>query len=224
MPPQVLLITLLTDMPAPQPPAPAEATPRSGTTAQIVLFGALGVFVLGIGYLLVAATTPKEAAVFPPSEISPAAFIDTLVHDTVTIDASDPTAWQFFDFDRASVVVAPDTSGWDLAIRRFSIVPAGAVADMGVVAFDDVRDAGDAQFVASAFGRDTVNTAIERWYRYSMLSHLMEPNGHVYIVRTVAGRFAKMELLGYYCPGMVGGCPTFRYVYQPLSSGPLVDP
>ena len=42
--------------------------------------------------------------------------------------------------------------------------------------------------------------------------------------RTTAGRFAKMQLLGYYCPGMVGGCPTFRYVYQPVSGSPLVHP
>jgi hypothetical protein len=189
----------------------------------MVLFGSLGMFVLAIGYLIVAATIPKEAAVFAPSDVAPAV-IDSLVHDTVTIDAGDPVAWQFFDFDRGSVVLPPDTGGWDLAVRRFTIVAADAVADLGVVDFDQVGGAGNTAFVSTSFGRDTVNTAIERWYRYSMLSHLMEPAGHVYIVRTAAGRYAKMELLGYYCPGMVAGCPTFRYVYQPVGGRPLLDP
>jgi hypothetical protein len=198
--------------------------PRGVATAEIVLFGALGMFVLAIGYLIVAATLPKEAAVFSPSDIAPAEVIDSLVYDTVTIDAGDPLVWRFFDFDRGSVVLPPDTSGWDLAVRRFTIVAADAVADLGVVEFDQVRDAADTPFVATTFGKDTVNTAIERWYNYSMLSHLMEPAGHVYIIRTAAGRYAKMELLGYYCPGMVAGCPTFRYVYQPVSGSMLVDP
>jgi hypothetical protein len=228
MPPQVPLITLLTAMSAPQPPTSSSPRKRHAsrgvTTAELVLFGALGLFVLAIGYLIVAATIPKEAEVFSPSDIAPADIIDTLVHDTVTIDAGDPLAWRFFDFDRGSVVLPPDTSGWDLAMRRFTIVAADAVADLGIVNFDDVRDAADTPFVATTFGRDTVNTAIERWYRYSMLSHLMEPARHVYIVRTSAGNYAKMELLGYYCPGMVAGCPTFRYVYQPVGGRPLVHP
>ncbi|MCZ6916466.1 MAG: HmuY family protein [Gemmatimonadetes bacterium] len=228
MPPQAPLVTLLTAMSSPHSPTPSpalpERTPRGVATAQIVLFGTLAIFVLLIGYLIVAAMIPKEAAVYPPSAVAPRAPTDTLVQDTVTIDASDPAAWRFFDFDRQSVVLPPDTVGWDLAVRRFTLVAADAVADLGVVGFDDVRDAADAPFVLTTFGRDTVNAAIDRWYHYSMLTHLMKPAGHVYIVRTTAGRFAKMQLLGYYCPGMVGGCPTFRYVYQPVSGSPLVHP
>jgi hypothetical protein len=33
-------------------------------------------------------------------------------------------------------------------------------------------------------------------------------------VRTTDGRYAKLEILGYYCPGGQPGCLTFRYVFQ----------
>lgn len=33
-------------------------------------------------------------------------------------------------------------------------------------------------------------------------------------MRTADGRYAKLEMVGYYCPGARPGCPTFRYVYQ----------
>jgi len=36
----------------------------------------------------------------------------------------------------------------------------------------------------------------------------------VWAVRTADGRYAKLEMVGYYCPGARPGCPTFRYVYQ----------
>jgi hypothetical protein len=36
----------------------------------------------------------------------------------------------------------------------------------------------------------------------------------VWAVRTADGRYAKLEMVGYYCPGPQPGCPTFRYVYQ----------
>jgi len=33
-------------------------------------------------------------------------------------------------------------------------------------------------------------------------------------LRTADGRYAKIEILGYYCIGALPGCTTFRYVYQ----------
>jgi hypothetical protein len=43
---------------------------------------------------------------------------------------------------------------------------------------------------------------------------VLTPKPHVWAVRTADGRYAKLEMLGYYCPGAQPGCPTFRYVYQ----------
>ena len=204
----------------PEPPPCNSITPstwndRGVATASIVLLASLGLFIVVIGYLVVASLMPRDAMVFEPTAIAPTAPVESLVHDTVTVDSRDETTWHFFDFDRRSPVLPPDTAGWDLAIRRFTVIAAGAVADAGETAFDDVTEAPTAGFVETSFGRDTVNAAIDRWYRYSMLSHLLEPNGHVYVIRTRESRFAKLEFLSYYCPGVVGGCPTFRYVYQP---------
>ncbi len=189
---------------------------RGIATAHIVLISGFVVFVIVIGFLLVSSMAPREALEFPPTLPQPMdTTLTSVVYDTVTIDAHDEVAWHFFDFDRASPVVPPDTVGWDLAFRRFTIVPAAGVVDLGVSEFETVSEAPATGYVESTFGRDTVNTAIDRWYTYSMLSHLLEPNGHVYVVRTAESRYAKVELLSYYCPGVVAGCPTFRYVFQP---------
>src|SRR5205085_147496 len=49
---------------------------------------------------------------------------------------------------------------------------------------------------------------------YSMLSHLLMSKHHVYGVRTAGGRYAKLELLAYYCRDAGTACVTFRYAYQ----------
>jgi hypothetical protein len=188
---------------------------RGVATASIVLVASLGLFVVVIGYLVVASMMPRNALVFEPTPIAPTASVESLVHGTVTVYSRDETLWHFFDFDRRSPILPPDTAGWDLAIRRFSVIAADAVVDVGKIGFDDVVEVPHGGFVHTSFGRDTVNAAIDRWYRYSMLSHLLKPNGHVYVVRTRESRFAKLEFLSYYCPGVVAGCLTFRYQYQP---------
>ncbi len=189
---------------------------RGIAAAPVVLLSGLGLFVIVIGFLLVSSMAPREALEFDPTPPQPGdTALTSVVYDTVTIDAYDEVAWRFFDFDRASPVVPPDTAGWDLAFRRFTIVAAAEIVDLGVLAFEEATEAPATGYVASTFGRDTLNTAIDRWYSYSVLSHLLEPNGHVYVVRTAESRYAKLELLSYYCPGVVAGCPTFRYVFQP---------
>ena len=58
------------------------------------------------------------------------------------------------------------------------------------------------------------NPAIAAWYRYGFFTHVLTPKPHVWAVRTAEARYAKLEMVGYYCPGPEPGCPTFRYVYQ----------
>jgi hypothetical protein len=43
---------------------------------------------------------------------------------------------------------------------------------------------------------------------------VLTPKPRVWAVRTGDGRYAKLEMVGYYCSGAQPGCPTFRYVYQ----------
>jgi hypothetical protein len=134
--------------------------------------------------------------------------------DTVTIDAGDEHRWRFLRFDRGAVVDPPDTVGWDLALRRFRVIPSGGITNLGAVPFDSVAEAPAGGYVSSRFARDTTNAVTDHWYSYGYLSHLLTPKRDVYVVRTRAGGYAKLQMLSYYCPGSTPGCVTVRYVYQ----------
>ena len=61
---------------------------------------------------------------------------------------------------------------------------------------------------------DTTNPGVGKWYDYSMLTHLLTSKHHVYGVRTPGGKYAKVEILAYYCRDAGTACLTFRYAYQ----------
>lgn len=140
-----------------------------------------------------------------------------------TVDAAEEDDWVFFSFEQGGVVPDPGPVGWDLGFRRFHIIAnggvgfagSGGVADLGVVAFDSVTTVPDGGYVATRAARDSTNDAIAHWYRYGFTSHMLSPGRRIYAVRTADGRYAKLEVLGYYCPGPVAGCVTIRYAYQP---------
>jgi len=132
-----------------------------------------------------------------------------------TVDAADAGRWRYFSF-RLGSVVADEGQGWDLAFRRYAIItgPGGGALDLGERRFDEVRTVPAAGYIATEHAGDPRNPAIAGWYRYGFFSHVLSPKGHVWAVRTADGHYAKLEMVGYYCPGSRPGCPTFRYVYQ----------
>ena len=140
---------------------------------------------------------------------------------TVTVDASDSEVWRFFDFSRGSVVEAPGEEEWDIAFRRFQIIANGGrgmegqagATSLEDMTFESVSSVPETGYVM-AERSDSVNAVLEDWYNYSFTSHLLEPKPIVYAIRTADGRYAKLEILGYYCVGVLPGCTTFRYVYQ----------
>jgi hypothetical protein len=97
-------------------------------------------------------------------------------------------------------------------LRRYNLIPAGELANLGAVPFDSVTAAPVTGFIQSRFARDTTNAATDHWYRYSYFSHLLSPKGDVYVVRTNEGRYAKLQILSYYCPGPTPGCLTLRHL------------
>ena len=115
-----------------------------------------------------------------------------------------------------------DGTGWDLGFRRYQIIANGGrgyhgeagVIDLGAVAFTDVRTVPTTGYAVTESRPDPRNPAIASWYRYGFFSHVLSPKPHVWAVRTADGRYAKMEIVGYYCPGSRPGCVTLRYVYQ----------
>jgi hypothetical protein len=177
-----------------------------------------GAFLLLVASLVIGSFTTPE---FPPYTVTApraAPVGDSLAGPaTYTLDASAGDAWRRFDFARNAVV---DAGSWDIAFRRHHVIAApgegggAGIVDLGTVPFDSVREVPAEGYTPTEFGRDTVNPAVGRWYAYSMLSHLLTSKGHVYAVRSADGRYAKLEILAYYCRDVGAACYTVRYAFQ----------
>jgi hypothetical protein len=154
---------------------------------------------------------------FPPYSVTPpqpAPIGDSLVGPaTYTVDASATDRWRRFDFGRNAVV---DSGPWDIGLRRFRLIaaPGAGMLDLGVVPFDSVRELPPDGYLPNVISSDTTNPGVGKWYTYSMVSHLLTTKAHVYGVRTARGKYAKLELLAYYCRDAGAACITFRYAYQ----------
>ena len=188
---------------------------RGGTRPPILVLVMAGAFVLLVAALLIGSFVKPELPPYTLTVPSPIAVGDTLAGPaTYTLDASSTERWRTFAFDRAAVV---DSGAWDVAFRRFHLItgPGGGIVDLGPVSFDSVAELPDIGYVANAVeAGDTTNPAVGKWYEYSMFSHLLTSKRHVYAVRTPSGRYAKIEMLAYYCKDGGTACLTFRYAYQ----------
>ncbi len=183
-----------------------------------------GVAVLvGVSALLVALTLRQPSVpTYAPTPLEAADAGRALVGPRVyTVDATDPEQWRYVTF-RLGTVIEAAGGEWDLAFRRYQILAnggpqyagRGGIADLGTVAFDDVRAVPETGYQPNERTPDPRNPAIAYWYRYGFFSHVLSPKPHVWAVRTADGRYAKIELLSYYCARGEPGCLTFRYVYQ----------
>ena len=195
------------------------ANRRGSSSVPLPLLGGFAVFLIVIAYVVASSLARPVVRTFEPSAPRPLLPVsDRPVTDTVTVDASDADLWRFLDLDRRALLTIPDTAGWDIAFRRHAIITSGGAHDLGAsVAYDDVVRPPAGPYTATVAGNDTVNAVLNRWYDYRLLTHLLEPNGHVYSIRTREGRYAKLDILSYYCPGPRAGCPTVRYTI-PLES------
>lgn len=160
----------------------------------------------------------------------PADFAGKLTEETVyTVNATEMRTWVHFNFAQRTVFtgeqVARDSADWDIAFRRAKIITNGgasgekgnaAVAVIPNVDFRAVAEApenGYLQDTKSENPLDTLNPALDKWYKYDFWTHQLTPHNVIYIIKTADGRYAKLQLLNYYC-GTAAGCYTFRYVYQ----------
>ncbi|HEV2749009.1 MAG TPA: HmuY family protein [Gemmatimonadales bacterium] len=173
-----------------------------------------GAFVLLVASFLIGSLARPE---FPPFTLTPprpAAVGDSLIGPaTYTVDASATERWRTFDFGRNAAV---DSGPWDIAFRRFHLItaPGGGIIDLGSVPFDSVRQLPVSGYLPNTDASDTTNPSVGKWYSYSMLSHLLTTKHHVYGIRTPRAKYAKLELLAYYCKDAGTACVTFRYAYQ----------
>ena len=184
------------------------------TRPPILVLVLAGAFLLLVASLVIGSFTTPDLPPYTVTASAPVTVGDSLVGpSTYTLDASAGEAWRRFQFARNAVT---DSGPWDIAFRRHHVIaaPGAGIVDLGVVPFDSVGEAPAAGYTATVFAGDTVNPAVGKWYAYSMLSHLLTPKGHVYAVRTADGRFAKLELLAYYCREVGAACYTIRYAFQ----------
>jgi len=190
-------------------------TGRSGAARPPILVLVIGAaFLLLVASLVIGSLTPPEYPAFALSAPRPVVVGDSLVGPgTYTLDASATDRWRRFDFGRDAAV---DSGAWDVAFRRFHLIvaPGGGIVDLGPVPFDSVVELPAAGYADNTAGPDTTNPAVGKWYAYSMLSHLLTSKHHVYGVRTPRAKYAKLELLTYYCRDAGTACITFRYAYQ----------
>lgn len=173
-----------------------------------------GAFVLLMVSLVIGSFTRPEFQPYPLTVPHPVAVGDSLVGPaTYTVDASATARWRYFSFSRNAAV---DSGSWDIAFRRFHVIAAdrGGILDLGPVAFDSVAELPAAGYLGNTARSDTVNPGVGKWYDYSWVTHLLTSKRHLYGVRTAEGKYAKLELLTYYCRDVGTACITFRYVYQ----------
>ena len=163
-----------------------------------------------VGLTLRQPMVPTYAPTTPAPRDVGAALVGPVVY---TVDATAPDTWRAFSFRLGSVI---DGVQGDLAFRRYSIVAGlgAGIRDLGQTRFEEVRAVPPDGYAANDGRAEPRNPAIAAWYSYGFFTHVLSPKPHVWAVRTAEGRYAKMQIVGYYCPGARPGCLTFRYVYQ----------
>ena len=188
-----------------------------------VLIVAAAAIVAAAGALVVVSLREPTVAMYPPTPLAPRDAGHALVGPILyTVDATRPEQWRYFAFRMGSAIENPASREWDLAFRRYEIIANGGpafagaagVLDLGEVPFAAVKIVPEAGYQVTEGGVDPRNPALARWYRYGYFSHLLSPQPRVWAVRTADGRYAKLEIISYYCPRSQPGCVTFRYVYQ----------
>ena len=180
------------------------------------LVPALAVGAIVVGAVTLVALTLRQPMVptYAPTPPAPRDAGRALVGPVLyTVDATAPEEWRSFSFRLGSVL---DGGQGDLAFRRYSIVAelGAGIRDLGETRFGDVLAVPADGYAANEGRAEPRNPAIAAWYRYGFFSHVLSPRPHVWAVRTADARYAKLEIVGYYCPGARPGCLTFRYVYQ----------
>jgi hypothetical protein len=189
--------------------------PPSRTRLLIAGFVAATCLTVGIAVAGPAAGKPDRQAASQPAVVS--------------LDASHGKTWIYFNLARGAQVTPAtpeDSTEWDLAFQRHRIKSNGGESGKGgvtVVKLD--RQDFDALAVAPATGyvtdsnKPTGNTigdlhfaflGDDAWYTYSS-EHKLGAKPRVYVVKTTAGRYVKLQMLGYYDAAGTSGHPTFKY-------------
>ena len=207
------------------PPGDEVARGEEPASRPTWLLAVLGAFLLAIaaivGASLIRPDVPVFAATAPVVRDVPAGLAGP---DTVTLDARAGEGWVGIDLATLAVGdVRGMPAAWDIAAQRHRLIVnggegflggAGAVAAAGP--YESVEVAPEAGYVPSRVtpNGDSIHAVLDDWYSYHFLSHLLEPADRAYVIRTARGAYAKVRVLGYYCPGVEPGCVTLEFRFQ----------
>ena len=193
-----------------------------------ILLSALGVaFVAFLIGLVASSLRRPELEAFVPSPIAPEPVGERAAGPvTYTVDATANDDWTYFDFSRGSAVeiFAPSSLEWDIAFQRHRMITNGGatnrlgqagVLDMGPLPLDSALTIPLEGFILDERPGDVSrNRALEDWYDYNWTSHVLRGAEVTFAIRTADGKYAVLRFIGYYCPGGLPGCVTFRYRYR----------
>jgi hypothetical protein len=202
--------------------------------------------VLSVSVAMVACTKESGTVVVPVSAIT----VRDLAADTVTgigVDGRPQSAGTitYYSLVDNKIVAAADaaTTKWDVAFTSTKILVNSGTSGPGLGGafvfkglFDDLKTIP----TDSLFATDNSNASSyaipwgsgKGWYTYDGLTTLVNPiAGRVLVIRTAAGKFAKIEIINYYKGGLTLSSTaadmdkltkqryyTFRYAYQPNGS------
>lgn len=202
--------------------------------------------VLCVSVAMVACTKDDAAVVVPVSAIT----VKDLAADTVTGIGSDGRPQSagtttYYSLVDNKVIASTDaaTTKWDVAFTSTKVLVNSGTSGPGLGGafvfkglFDDLKTIP----TDSLFATDNSNASSyaipwgsgKGWYTYDGLTTLVNPiAGRVLVIRTAAGKFAKIEILNYYKGGVTLPATatdsdkltkqryyTFRYTYQPNGS------
>jgi hypothetical protein len=157
--------------------------------------------------------------------------VDGTVH-TRQIDASNKDVWIYYSL-ATNAEVTPETpkdsKDWDLSFRRSKIHSNGGDSGKGgvEVAKLDNQDF-DALTTAPADGYatddgkfrtdmpndpDTYSVFLgeDSWYNYGAGHSVTPKEKRVYVIKTTAGKYVKLQMLSYYSDDAKSGYPKFKY-------------
>ena len=153
-------------------------------------------------------------------------------------DATDGAAWRALDLDTGQTLDTAVQTGWDLSFQRFHIRTRGGVNGTGGVVVAVVPDSFESLSTAPASGyREDVadgddsdsepDNVFERvedgWYSYDVMTHTLSPRARTYVLRSDAGRYFKLRMLGYYDPAGSPAVLSFQWK-QVEPPGPSMAP
>jgi hypothetical protein len=163
---------------------------------------------------------------------------------TTEINSTNANTWKYFSFEINDTVSIADPSNsleWDIAFQRYRIRTNSGLAGNGMGGAANSYSKGQAGFDAlmvvpdtSTFAVDTsvdiavqmgfatyiINPVLYTWFtlEFAAQGTQIVPTDYIYIVRTAAGKYAKVWFKSYYSATNASGFINFQYKFQPDGS------